>query len=283
MINPILDREIKTKSRSKKMPVTISIYLGILALFTYAVVATTIPMSRGIRPSAIIEAFDVTVIVQLLMVMTVTPMLTATSISGERDRQTLDLMLCTDTSPWTIIFGKIYAAVSTVVLLILLSLPILSIIFILGGSSLVDIGIIYLYYIVSAFTMSTVSIYASTKYKKNITSIVMTYVMLFIFYVIPFILMAIIGSFLAFNGNMVLKTLLEDNAYIFISLVFGWNPAYGMASLINNNSIFNGLRDKTFDLPFFSMIPPWLISLVLMGALSAIMLLKAKKHLMKKS
>ncbi len=282
MINPILERELKTKSRTKKMPVTISLYLGILALFSYAIFTTTVSIREGINPSSIIEAFDITVVIQLIMIMTVTPMLTATSISGERDRQTLDLMLCTDISPWTIIFGKIYAALSTVLLLIVLSLPILSIVFILGGGSLLDMLIIMLYYIASAFAISSVSIYSSTKYKKNITAIVMTYVILFIIYVLPFIFTAILGSILPMYNYQFVDTVIEPNSYIFASLIFGWNPGYGVVSLLNNDFLFHNLQNSASAMPFFESVRPWVISLVLMSILSFIMLRKAKKHLTKK-
>ncbi len=284
MINPILERELKSKTRTWKMPLTISLYLIFIGLFSYAVYITNMPRFDGFDPTSIVNAYSVLVVVQLAMIMFVTPMLTATAISGERDRQTLDLMLCTDISPWKILFGKIFATLSTIMLLIVLSLPFLSIIFTLGGINFLDILKIFLYYMVSAFTMSTVAIYASAKFKKNITAIIMSYVILFIIYVVPFILFVIIGA-TAYNLDPVfIDTVLEPNAYLIIVLLFGWNPGFGVLSLLNisPNSII-GFPSGSAAVPWLLDVPAWVISLVFMSIISIVSLLRAKAKLAKKS
>ena len=65
--------------------------------------------------------------------MFIVPAVTASSISGERERQTLDLMLTTRMSAGQIVGGKLLSALSTLLLLILSSFPAVAMVFVYGG------------------------------------------------------------------------------------------------------------------------------------------------------
>ena len=88
-------------------------------------------------------------VLEFVMVVLLMPALTAGSISGERERRTLELMLTTKMTPADIIFGKLAASLSTMVLLIVSSFPVLAMMFIYGGVTVRDMGLLLLCYLLS--------------------------------------------------------------------------------------------------------------------------------------
>ncbi|NLM13312.1 MAG: hypothetical protein GX209_06165 [Epulopiscium sp.] len=137
MINPVLRRELKTKLRSWKAPTLLSVYLVILASFGGLIMAINEldVYTRGFDPRGALSIYALLAGCQLGLIILLVPALTSGTISGERERQTLDLLLVTKLSPFSIIIGKLMASISQIILLILASIPIFSIIFVFGGVS----------------------------------------------------------------------------------------------------------------------------------------------------
>src|SRR5438132_3391305 len=75
------------------------------------------------------------VIFQMVLLAFITPALTAGAISSERERQTIDLLFVTKLPSFSILWGKLLASMSFVLLLLLLSVPIFSLCFSLAASS----------------------------------------------------------------------------------------------------------------------------------------------------
>ena len=59
--------------------------------------------------------------------------MTSTSISGERERQTLELMLTTPVKPSQIVLGKLASAMATTFMYMIATLPFLAVSFVVGG------------------------------------------------------------------------------------------------------------------------------------------------------
>lgn len=273
MINPILERELKTRMRSWKAPIAILVFLvsiGMIAKLGYN--ATLGNGYTGINPQVMAGYFDTMVIFKLIVVMFVVPILTATSISSEREKQTLDLMLCADVSPWTIIFGKISAALAFVLLLIVLATPFFGIIFILGGVDIFDILKIELYYMFTAFALSTIGIYFSSRFKRNVTAIIMTYVFLAFLYFTPFFI---------FVASLFQNSFLSGGAdsYTTIALLFGANPGFGLLSLLTSGIGDMYAVSVSGSGSILSNVPTWVISCVYFAIISCVMLLLTRKNL----
>lgn len=177
MINPVLLKEIKVKMRSWKAAGIIGGYLFILAavaLFvTYAntndIYATTI------NPQFSIGAYTGIAVIQFILILFIAPALTAGSVAGERERQTLDLILCTKLAPRSIVWGKLLASMSHIIILIIASIPMFSIVFLYGGISVREIAQLFGFYIVTAIMAGSVGIFFSTYVKKTIAATVLTY------------------------------------------------------------------------------------------------------------
>ena len=65
----------------------------------------------------------------------VVPVRTASSISGEKERQTFDIMMTTNMTPFSIIIGKVMTAIVQSMLFVFASMPIMALSFIIGGMS----------------------------------------------------------------------------------------------------------------------------------------------------
>lgn len=285
MINPILERELKTRMRTWKTPILLAVYLLLMGL-----VVGLFFLGSGIlgsfyyefNPRVIGQIYDTVAIFQLVILMCILPVFTATSISGERERQTLDLLLCTDISPWKIIAGKIGAALAFVFLVIFTTIPYMGITFLFGGISLWDIIKIILFYMVTAIMVCSIGMFTTTHFKKNITSIIMSYVILGITVIAPLVFLfiaAIVAQMIRTNNPTF--TFFEDYTYEIFNFVFASNPFYGISSLLNND-VFN-FRDRIGlgknALTFLGHITPWMASTIYYIIFSTGALLLAKKRL----
>ena len=70
---------------------------------------------------------------QTLMIAILAPASTAGTISGERERQTLDLLAVTPISSVAIVVGKLLSALTWVFVLITASIPVAALVFVYGG------------------------------------------------------------------------------------------------------------------------------------------------------
>ena len=104
------------------------------------------------------------------MLMFIMPALTAGSVSGERERQTLDLMLTTTMKPEDIIIGKLSASFGTMFILIVSSFPLLAVSFVYGGITVYDVFLLLMCYVAVALlsgSMGTVYYTHLDVYKRQ--------------------------------------------------------------------------------------------------------------------
>jgi len=97
-MNPVYKRELKVGSRSVRMAMILMIFNGILsavALFYMYSAVEQVKMTAEIQYSRFLQLYVFVASIEFIMLMFIMPALTSNSISGERERQTLDLMLTT--------------------------------------------------------------------------------------------------------------------------------------------------------------------------------------------
>lgn len=291
MINPILERELKTRMRSWKTALLLFGYLAIIGLvvaFAFFAESNSYRYgSYGFDPTIVTGIYSAISLFQLGLLLFILPIFTATSISGERERQTLDLLLCTDISPWKIIFGKMSAALSFVFLLVFAALPFTGVILLFGGVTLIDLVKIMLFYMATAVMVSSIGMFCTTHFKKNISSIVMSYIILGAILFIPLVIIAVVAITMngQFNNDSFVK-FIESYAYEIFTLLFASNPFFGLSSLLSSNSFlgsimygFNG--SGTSSTTFMRYIEPWMACLTFYSLFSALLLLLTKHKLVR--
>ena len=113
---------------------------------------------------------------EFLMLILIMPALTAGSISGERERQTLDLMLTTCMTPADIVLGKLEAALGTMFLMVVSSLPILAMVFVYGGVAISDLILLVCCFFAAAMFMGSIGLCCSALFRRTTAATVAAYV-----------------------------------------------------------------------------------------------------------
>ncbi|MBQ2275264.1 MAG: ABC transporter permease subunit [Lachnospiraceae bacterium] len=180
-INPILNKEMKIGARSIKMPLIVMLLNSILAfiviLFFYAY--GQVMTSSGIdlySLRSVVRIFKILGWVEICFISVAVPIFAASSISGERERQTLDIMLTTSAKPMTIIVGKLTSSVLTILLFIVSTIPVLSLSFVYGGSVVNKVFGLIAILMVAILYFGSIGILTSSFCRNSIGSIILALV-----------------------------------------------------------------------------------------------------------
>lgn len=285
-MNPVIEKELKIKMRGWKAPALITVYLAFLGLIVFVSYLTNkVQQNYGsgiFNPRMALEVYNILALVQFIVIMFITPAMTGGAISGERERQTLDLLLCTNLSPLSIVWGKVFASISHIILLMAASLPIMSTVFLFGGVSLPDLLLVFAFWVMTALLLASMGIFYSTVFRKNTVSTIITYVTLGLLVVGTGILF-IISYYTAF-----IPAHLQPTASQFMGFFFS-NPVYGFSSVMENSStgiffldLFLRYGNMTRKLPSIGSfeIKPWMVNMLFDLVLSAIFILLAARRIM---
>lgn len=125
--------------------------------------------------SGILQIYLLLAMIEFGLVLFVVPAFTASAISGEREKQTLEILLTTKLNSTQIILGKLLSSISSTLLLVFSSLPILALVFSVGGIRLIDLFQLMLFCVSTAVFVGSIGIFFSTCFKKTVPSTVFTY------------------------------------------------------------------------------------------------------------
>ena len=112
-INPVYGKEIKLKVRSVKFAIIIFLFnlmLGIIAITGFEVMFN-MHLNPYVDYSGAAKVFYILISMEIIAVMFLVPAFTAGSIAGEREKQTLDILLTTVLTPEKIVMGKLLSSV----------------------------------------------------------------------------------------------------------------------------------------------------------------------------
>jgi len=268
-LNPIILKESKIKMRTWKAPAIIFLYLALLGSISLIVLSQTL-YSVNFDRYSVQTFFFTTAISQYCMICFIVPALTSSSISGERERQTLDLLLCTKLKPSSIIIGKLITSISHVFMLVIASMPIYSLLFLFGGFSFFTLLKILLSYIVVSILIGSFGVFYSTLLKKSITSTVVTYLtVLFIMLGTFFISLLYISLTYGYSG----ASRYNDIGFWLMYL----NPGSGFVSmLINEIGQYSDLTEIGIQ---NNLTAYWLINLAISMVVSFVLLLVSSRIL----
>ncbi|WP_124726604.1 ABC transporter permease [Staphylospora marina] len=173
--NPVLARETQWRMRSNKTPWVIFLYLTVTGGITLSILALSLDSVSGYNPDQSRFLFGGLAAVQLLMVSLVTPGLTAGLISGERERQTLSILLTTRLGTGQIVIGKWLAALSFMFLLLFATAPLYVMVYLFGGISTDALWKVFLHLLVTMLFFGSMGIYFSTVFKRTGVATVTAY------------------------------------------------------------------------------------------------------------
>lgn len=177
-INPILKKEMVVGSRSMRMSWAIMAVSGILtAIVVFVLMVSNLNANYGSYDySNLIVLFPVLGCTECGLLSLMVPVITSGSISGEREKQTLDIMLTTPMSPFSIVLGKLWSAMMIVMMYMIASVPVMAIAFVLGGLSWWNLLGLFVMLLYLGIYVGSVGIFCSSFVKKSIAATILTIV-----------------------------------------------------------------------------------------------------------
>jgi ABC-type transport system involved in multi-copper enzyme maturation permease subunit len=209
------------------------------------------------------ESFFLTfMLVQLVLVVVLTPAYVAGAVAEEKDRKTLEFLLATDLRNREIVLSKLTARIANLALILLAGLPILSALQFLGG---VDPNLLLASFAVvglSMVSLASVSILFSVRCRRPRDAIVLTYLVVLLYPTLAFIVLGLFTytQYLILRGYLpellfgLLRDFLElmsnvlnsgNLLYVLFQLVRtldrGGNVADTLPELIRDYALFHGI------------------------------------------
>ena len=181
MNNPIFAFSAIRRMRSARTPLLITLYSLLLALLAYFTVygrfmGATVTLG-DMRLS--VDGYAYMIMLQFALLVLVAPAMTAGSISGERERQTLDLLLVTNTGAVKLVLGKLLESFSFLALMVMCSLPMLSLVLITGGATFAQVLVSVTFLLLTALAALSVGLVCSSLFQRTVTATVMSYLSVF--------------------------------------------------------------------------------------------------------
>lgn len=283
-VNPVMLKELRGRMRGFRAFAVLTIYLGLMgaiALLLYLVYGS---FARGTGSAAAGEIgrvlFFGIVGIELLLILFIAPAFTAGAITGERERQTYDLLQTTLLAKPTFIIGKLEAALGYIVLLLLSGIPLQSLAFLFGGISESEIALSVLILLVTAILLGTVGIYFSAALPRTLVASARAYgVVIGATFVAPILISVIVNIIndLIFTRQGVLPSPVMEALLRYIDLLLtSINPiAAGINSqalLIDQNVVAFYSYTLRSDGSTIPMVSPWVLFTIIYLSASAVLI-----------
>ncbi len=208
--NPVLVKELRSRFRGGGAFWTVSAYLAVLTLMVWQWYRW---WSRSAGPGMVAggqdpanfgrQLFLAVTWLELSGILVIAPALTFNAISGERERQTLDLLLATPQSPRAILRGKFMAAMAYVLLLVVSALPVLSMVFFFGGVSWQQVLRSQLAVMVAGSTLASLGLLASVVARQTVRAAILAYMGAGLLTLVP-VLVIVFGALVDSEGRLLL-------------------------------------------------------------------------------
>jgi ABC-type transport system involved in multi-copper enzyme maturation permease subunit len=132
--------------------------------------------------------FGVILVLQTLLTLLLAPSLTSGAVSMEREKQTLELLITTPASTFGLVVGKLVSSLAYVVLLILASIPLMSLAFVFGGIAPDDVVRAYVVLLATAFGLGSIGLFLSAWLKRTQLATAIALIVVFLVsFVLPFV------------------------------------------------------------------------------------------------
>ena len=277
-INPIYEREHRVSTRSLKLSMAILVFNFIVAAVTLIEMNEVVDYARktsSIDYASFLQIFKIVIFLPVILIIFVAPSFISGVISDERQRGTLEILLTTKMTTKSIVFGKFLSLFASIMLILVSQLPIIAILFLYGGITVLDIIKLVINFFVFVVLIISMGIFCSSIARKTsvATAILYSAVLgLFIGTLVLYFLAA--NSFIADDKNIFGIIFIKFSKFILL-----FNPLVSMDFLLSkimgedSSDILVSLfwYDNWFYINMF-------LDLVLSGICVALSVLKIKPH-----
>jgi ABC-2 type transport system permease protein len=252
----LLTKELRLRLRRERSVWLIIIYLLVMGLLGFGFLQRENAFSGGYQGYLLsqigAQLYTLLSFVQLFLIVFIAPAFTATTINGEKERQTFDLLLCSKLSAFSLLAGKLIAGLVNALLLIAASIPLFSLVFFFGGVAPSQVLSTLVVFVMTAIVAGTFSLFCSTFLRRPTVSTAVAYTFC-VLWMFSYWIISILAIGNPFPGNSRLS--------VWIQLLFIWNPISALNSTVSGGQ--GGV--SSFSL-FHLHLAPWvaftLLSLV---------------------
>jgi hypothetical protein len=289
-VNPVMVKELRGRMRGVRAFLVLTVYLGLMSGFALLLYLIYNSLGRTSGSAAAGEVgrvlFFGVVGIELLLIMFIAPAFTAGAITGERERQTYDLLRTTLLASPSFVIGKLESALGYILLLLLAGIPLQSIAFLFGGVSELELILSLIILMVTAIALGTVGIYFSAALPRTLSASVRAYtvivVAMFIAPVVASIVLDLIIRLLFESGAPMNVPLLEAILRYLSLIVTSINPITTALTtqslLIDRQAIGFWTFTLTSDGSAVPMVSPWVLYTIIYLAVSAVLIVLAIRH-----
>jgi hypothetical protein len=210
-IGAVLTRELRWRMRGRRAFVVATIFVLLLGLLVFGIYQVLYQYALGVARGQLqqqlggslgdgfgdgaplaAEAISGAASVQIgqaifvgmlgvltVLILFVVPALTAGVVSSERERQTMELLVTTPISTLGMLFAKLLGSLAYVLLLIIASVPLMSIVFAFGGVGPEDVVRAYIVVLAVAFGMGSIGMFISALLGRTQIATVVSYLVVF--------------------------------------------------------------------------------------------------------
>lgn len=212
--NPVLQRELLTNLRANRAFVLMLVYQILLSIVLLAAYPSgqRIDLTNDNTAAQLVDFFFLG---QYVLASLMAPTFAAGAISGEKERKTYEMLLASPLRPWAIVLGKMVASLTHLFVLILASLPIITLALPLGGVSIYEVLAAYLWLLMSVVLFGAIGLACSCGFRRTSSSLVVSYLL-----ILPIVIIgALFWRSLSSYGTMRLNiaTFVLPPVYLFFS------------------------------------------------------------------
>ena len=231
-INPIYEREHRVSTRSLKLSMTILIFNFIVAAVTLIEMNEVVDYARKtsiIDYTSFLQIFKIIIFLPAILLIFVAPSFISGAISDERQRGTLEILLTTKMTARSIVFGKFLSLFASIMLILVSQLPIMAILFLYGGISVLDIIKPVINFVVFVILIISMGIFCSSIVVKTSVATALVYSTVLGLFVGTLVLYFLAANSFMMNENNSLGILFIR----FSKFVLLFNPLVSMDFLLS--------------------------------------------------
>lgn len=222
-MNPVYKNELKMSARSMQISVLAVIFNSILSVVTLSVLYSIRQgyIRNGSEPySSMMLLYVVVLTIEVVLLCLFVPSAAGGSIAGERERQTLDILLSSRMSVGEIVMGKLLSCISTAVLLVFTSVPILAVTSMYGGMQLSVLYQSAAYVGFFILFIGSIGVFCSCRFKKTTYASISAYGVIIALTIGTGLLVVLLNMAVGgFYGNYFITSSTSELSYAYSSMV----------------------------------------------------------------
>lgn len=282
--NPMVLKELRGRMRGARAFIVLTVYLALMSGFVtliYVVFSQSLSLtgpSQGGEIGRIL--FRSIVGVELFLVTFIAPAFSAGAISGERERQTYDLLRTTLLPARSLVGGKLFATLSYIFLLLLAAIPLQSIAFLFGGVSGTEVVLSFIVLLCTALLLGTLGVFFSAMTQRTLSASVLSYAFALLSIIILPIGVLIVAPVV--NGlGPVATDAVEATIYYLVGFLVATNPMatlFGTLLLLSDRQVAGLFPVTLTSGSSITLVSPWVVFVIFTLVVSAILMFVATRR-----